>query len=84
MLFRKQIEGLELNTSYLVGYTIRFGTEVPSGCVGIGGPPGETVKVIANASQIKPEAVIIDNYYRLNVQYISNNPGEWYQNCGNG
>ncbi len=81
MLFRTQIEGLEPNTSYLVGYTVRFGTEVPSGCVGIGGPPGEAVKVIANASQVKPEAIVVDDYYHINVQYLSNNPGVWYQNA---
>jgi hypothetical protein len=81
MVFRKQVEGLQPNKSYMVGYTIKFGTEVPSGCVGIGGPPGEAVKVIANASQIKPEAIVVDDYYYINVEYLSDNPGEWYQNA---
>jgi hypothetical protein len=81
MLYRKQIKDLKPNMSYLVEYTIRFATDVPSGCIGIGGSPGEAVKVIASASQIKPEAIVRDDYYMLNIQYLSDDPGEWYQNA---
>lgn len=84
MLFRKQVDGLEPNSAYRIRYTIRFATEVPSGCAGIGGAPGEAVKVIANASIIKPQAVTDlqnDDYYVLNIQYLHQDPGEWYQNA---
>jgi len=81
MLFRKQVEGLEPNTTYQVGFTVRFATEVPSGCVGIGGPPGEAVRVIASASEIRPEPFVDDqDYYLLNIQHL-NDPGAWYQNA---
>jgi hypothetical protein len=82
MLFRKQVDGLEPGMNYMVSFTIRFATEVPSGCAGIGGPPGEAVRVIAAADITKPEAVtglMGDDYYVLNLQYLSDNPGEWYQ-----
>jgi hypothetical protein len=82
MLFRKQVDGLEPGMNYMVSFTIRFATEVPSGCAGIGGPPGEAVRVIAAADITKPEAVtglMRDDYYVLNLQYLSDNPGEWYQ-----
>jgi hypothetical protein len=39
MMFRRQINGLEPNTDYFVCFKVRFATSVPSGCVGIGGPP---------------------------------------------
>jgi hypothetical protein len=84
MLFRKQVEGLVPNTTYNVGYKVRFATEVPSGCAGIGGAPGEAVKVIANASKIKPEPVVgllYEDYYVLNIQYLHDDPGIWYQNA---
>jgi hypothetical protein len=83
MLFRKQVEGLEPNTTYRIGFTIRFATNVPSGCAGIGGPPGEAVKVIADASVIRPETIIggtENDYYLLNIQHL-NDPSEWYQNA---
>lgn len=82
MLFRKQVSNLEPNTTYRVNFTIRFATNVPSGCAGIGGAPGEAVKVIADATPQKPEPFVDDDYYWLNTQYQHhNNPGEWYQNA---
>lgn len=80
MLFRKQIDDLEPGGSYDVQFTVRFATEVPSGCAGIGGPPGEAVRVIADASDIMPEPFIEDDYYLLNIQH-RDNPDEWYQNA---
>ena len=81
MLFRKKIEGLKPNTTYRVRTTIRFATEEPAGCAGIGGAPGEAVKVISAAGNRKPEAVFKeeDDYYRLNLQY-QGEPQTWYQN----
>ncbi|MEX0769932.1 MAG: hypothetical protein WD035_04310 [Balneolaceae bacterium] len=83
MLFRRQVDGLEPNTSYQTSYTVRFATSAPSNCVGVGGPPGEAVKVIAAASDLKPEAVIEEEpneYYRLNLQQQNDSP-EWYPNA---
>ena len=60
-------------------FRIRFATSVPSGCVGIGGPPGEAVRVLADASTIKPEAIVEDGYYQLNTQQMDG-PDQWYQN----
>lgn len=84
MLFRKQVDGLEPNTGYGVQFTVQFATEVPSGCAGIGGAPGEAVKVIADASDIRPEPMIEDEedngYVLLNSQYMGDQQ-EWYQNA---
>jgi hypothetical protein len=84
MLFRNQIDGLEPNTTYSVRFTARFATEEPSGCAGVGGAPGEAVKVIADASNFRPEPIVEgegeDGYYLLNIQYMGDSQ-EWYQNA---
>ncbi|MEX0608016.1 MAG: hypothetical protein WD016_01740 [Balneolaceae bacterium] len=83
MLLRREVEGLEPNTAYQVNFTVGFATNVPSGCAGIGGAPGEAVNVIADASEIMPEAFLDaenENYFRLNVQHRGG-PQEWYQNA---
>jgi hypothetical protein len=84
MLLRKRIDGLDPNTTYSVRFTIRFATEEPSGCAGVGGAPGEAVKVIADASELRPEPIIENEedggYYLLNIQYMGDSQ-EWYQNA---
>lgn len=80
MMFRKQIEGLEPNGEYSVQFTVRFATSVPSGCLGIGGPPGEAVRVIADASTEKPARFIQNGYYLLNTEHREN-ADQWYQNA---
>ncbi|MGM0744681.1 MAG: hypothetical protein ACQETF_05205 [Bacteroidota bacterium] len=84
MLLRNQIDGLDPNTTYSVRFTVRFATEEPSGCAGVGGAPGEAVKVIADASEFRPEPIIEnegdDGYYLLNIQYMGDSQ-EWYQNA---
>lgn len=80
MLFRRQIEGLTPGQTYEVRFIVRFATRVPSGCAGIGGPPGEAVRVLADASVHRPEAFVNDqDQYRLNLQYRHNTPQEWYE-----
>lgn len=60
-------------------------TEVPSGCAGVGGSPGEGVTVHAAATSIQPDRVIADvgqqPYYGLNVvkRYTGTN---WYRAAG--
>lgn len=83
MLFRHQIDGLEPNTRYNAGFTVRFASSAPSGCAGIGGAPGEAVRVIAAASSIRPEPVVgheDEDYYLLNIQHQDDSM-TWYQNA---
>lgn len=81
MLFRKQVDGLEPATRYQVEFTVRFATNVPSGCAGIGGAPGEAVTVIADAADVRPEPFVggaHDDYYLLTIQHLDE-PGEWQE-----
>lgn len=84
MLFRRAVSGLEPGATYRVRFTVRFATSAPSGCAGIGGPPGEGVKVLAAASSVRPAAFVDEDprdYYRLNLQYQRNDPQAWQENA---
>lgn len=82
MLFRRQIEGLKPGATYRAQFHVEFATSAPSGCPGIGGAPGEGVKVLAAADQKKPERVAEnvgqEDWYRLNIER-EGDPQKWYQ-----
>jgi hypothetical protein len=80
MLFRRKITGLEPHTTYSVGYTIRFATSAPTGCVGVGGDPGEAVKVVADISHQKPEAILNDRAYWVLSTEQREDDYEWFPN----
>lgn len=69
MLMKRPLDGLAPNTTYQVRYEVAFATNAPSGCAGIGGPPGEAVVILALASQTEPERLVDDaQYYVLNIE----------------
>jgi hypothetical protein len=79
MLYRKQIDGLEPFTPYQIRYTIRFATDVPSGCDEIGEPAGEDVRVLARSHVLKPDTTDIQGFdfqNVLNIQHLEN-PQTW-------
>jgi hypothetical protein len=49
-----QEDGLEPNHDYLVAFDIRFASNTPTGCVGIGGSPGDSVYLKAGATTDEP------------------------------
>lgn len=65
MYLKRPVEGLAENTDYRVEYTVEIATAAPSGCVGIGGPPGEAVWMKGGAASVEPERQETDGY--LNV-----------------
>jgi hypothetical protein len=67
MFLKKQVTGLKPNAEYRVEFTLRFATQAASGCVGIGGAPGEAVYVKAGAAPEEPVPVIENGWYRLNL-----------------
>ena len=54
MFIKKKFSGFEPNTRYQLQFEITFATNVPSGCFGVGGPPGEAVFIKAGATVIEP------------------------------
>ena len=54
MVLMRPLDGLEANTTYRLELEMQFATNVPSGCFGVGGSPGESVYVRLGASGEKP------------------------------
>ncbi len=67
MYWTGPVEGLEPNTEYDVRFTVEFATDSPAGCVGIGGPPGESVWVKTGATLVRPEPVLEDDYWLMSI-----------------
>ncbi len=67
MLLAHPIGGLEPGTEYLVEADMRFATNVPRGCAGIGGAPGESVTIKLGAAGVEPEVVESDGFFRVNI-----------------
>ena len=68
MFLKRQVGGLRPDTTYVVSASIELATNVPTGLLGIGGSPGESVFVKAGASTVEPVTVVDDNQYlRMNI-----------------
>lgn len=65
-------DGIVAGRTYLVRMTITFGSNVPTGCFGIGGSPGESVALKAGAVATEPIAVLdpSDGHLRMNVDKV--------------
>jgi hypothetical protein len=60
-------QGLKKNTTYLARFELTFASNAPSGCSGIGGSPGDSVYVKADATTIEPKAVAGPEGYKMNI-----------------
>lgn len=54
---KRQISGLRAGQTYGVTFQVRIGTGAPTGCVGVGGSPGEGVWVHVGATATEPRTV---------------------------
>lgn len=70
-------DGVVPGQEYRVALTIIFASNAPSGAVGIGGAPGESVFLKAGASPMEPDAYLDSEtgYYLINVDKGSGNSG---------
>lgn len=73
MLIARPIAGLEPNALYRVELEAELASNVPRGCVGAGGSPGESVYLKLGLSDIAPAAVPVqegpETMLRLNIDY---------------
>jgi hypothetical protein len=67
MFWTGAVPGLEPHRTYSVSFEVEFATEAPSGCAGVGGAPGESVHLKVGAAPIRPEPVVDDGYYQMNI-----------------
>lgn len=70
-------DGVVPGQEYRAMFSIVFASNAPSGAVGIGGPPGESVYLKAGASAVEPEVYLDSDtgYYLMNVDKGSGNSG---------
>lgn len=64
---KTQVTGLVAGAAYRASVQVEFATDVPAGCVGVGGAPGESVWIIAAASSSEPLTVFNGTDYRVNI-----------------
>lgn len=67
LFVKKQFSGLEKNATYNLNFSLKFASNTPSGCAGVGGAPGEAVWVYAGATASEPKAVTVNNEIRMNI-----------------
>jgi hypothetical protein len=65
---KTRVGGLAGGRSYRVSAQVQFLSDVPTGCIGVGGSPGESVWVILAASTAEPLTVFNGSDYRVNLQ----------------
>lgn len=67
LYIKTPIAGLVPGVTYAVSAKLEFLTDVPSGCVGVGGSPGESVWLVLAASTAEPQTVMSGGDVRLNI-----------------
>jgi len=68
MFIKKKLTGIKPNTVYNVLFNIQLASNAPTGAVGIGGAPGESVILKAGITLSEPVKILDDDhYYRMNV-----------------
>lgn len=77
MYYARRVEGLEPDTVYDATFEVTIATDVPAGCGGVGGSPGESVYLKAGAAGQAPAALPDDlGILRLNIDHGNQaNPG---------
>lgn len=70
MFLKKRLgpqDGIVAGRAYDVSFDIRFASNAPSGCIGVGGAPGEGVYSKAGASGTEPIAVPGEEFLALSI-----------------
>ncbi|MCK7592145.1 hypothetical protein [Pseudomarimonas salicorniae] len=60
MMIAAPLGGLQPEQLYQVELEVEFATQVPAGCIGVGGSPGEGVYVKLGALDFAPQATVVD------------------------
>ncbi|MEE4155527.1 MAG: hypothetical protein V2I27_15315 [Erythrobacter sp.] len=68
----RRIENLEPDQPYRIEVELEIASNVPEGCVGVGGAPGESVYIKAGASAVEPEVNPADQLLNLDKGNQSN------------
>ena len=81
---KKKFSGYAPDQQYKLSFDIEIATNQSSGCVGVGGAPGESVYVVAGAAPTEPKTVLTDGQYVVNLERGNQaTPGPASQVLGN-
>jgi hypothetical protein len=58
MFYKRRVTGLSPGGRYEAQLEVQIATDVPTGCGGVGGSPGESVYVKAGAGELEPTTVV--------------------------
>ena len=75
MFFKGPLGALRPGVRYGVTVNLEIATDTPSGCVGVGGAPGESVWVKAGATAVEPAAIREGAYLRMNIDIGNQSAG---------
>lgn len=64
MVLMRPLDGLEPGMTYTLEFEMQFATDVPAGCAGVGGSPGESVYMRLGAAGEKPGFTVADDGHR--------------------
>ena len=69
MYAKRPYDGLMPNTTYRVFFRVTLASNAPTGSVGVGGSPGDSVYVKAGVSVVEPLTVVVagDDHWRMNI-----------------
>jgi hypothetical protein len=67
MFIKTKVTGLRPNTTYEILFNVKVASNAPTGAVGVGGAPGESVYLKAGASVIEPQKQLQAGTYRMNI-----------------
>ncbi len=67
MFIKRKISGLRPNTTYEILFNVRVASNAPTGAVGVGGAPGESVYLKAGVTLIEPKKELETGMYRMNI-----------------
>ena len=71
MLVKREVKGLAPEATYRIELDAEIASDIPTGCAGIGGSPGDSVYMKLGASTAEPFAVTRgdDGWLRLTIDY---------------
>lgn len=67
MYLKKKVTGLRSDEKYTLTFDVELASNAPSGSVGIGGAPGESVFLKVGATTIEPQRINERGYYLMNI-----------------
>ena len=84
MFLKGSISGLQPGAVYTVTVNLEIATNTPTGCVGVGGAPGESVWIKAGVSAAEPLPVLKGSHLRMSIDVgVQSNGGEQAAVLGN-